>query len=139
MLSRCRAVVSANGRNSGPHTASLVRGPAASVFPRARSRRSTLSGSARPTLPAPLQEEELAGEGEGWARGPPEDEWARCCSLFGAGPGRGNRSAPLDGAGQPAHGTARTDRGARRSPPKRPARRGTGRQWLLLVRPSQLL
>src|ERR1700757_3315398 len=129
MLSRCRAVVSANGRNSGPHTASLVRGPAASAFPRARSRRSTLAGSARPTLPAPLQEEELAGTEAVWARCPPEDECAGCCSLLRAGPGRDNRSAPLDGAGVPTRGTARTSRGARQSLPKRLARLGTYGPW----------
>ena len=44
----------------------------------------------------------------------------------------------MESAGQ-AHGTARTDRGARRSPPKRPARLGTGRQRPLPVRPSESL
>src|ERR1700726_562791 len=107
----------------------LVRGPAASAFPQARSRRSTLAGSARPTLPARLQEEELAGTEAAWARSPPEDECAGCCSLLRAGPGRDNRIAPLDGAGLPAHGTARTDRGGRQSLPKRPARLGTYGPW----------
>src|SRR6478736_89786 len=103
--------------------------PAASAFPRARSRRSTLAGSARPTQPAPLQEEELAGTEVVWARCPPEDERAGYYSLPRAGPGRDNRSAPLDRAGLPAHGTARADRGGRQSLPKRLAKLGTYSPW----------
>src|SRR5262249_41451891 len=87
-----------------------------------------LAGSARPTPPGPLQEEELRTKAR-WVRRPPARGRAWCCWLLRADTGRDNRTEPLDGAGLPAHGTARTDRGARQSLPKRPARLGTYGPW----------
>src|SRR5271157_960044 len=74
-----------------------------------------------------------------WVRRTPGRAGAWCWSLPRAGPGRRNRIAPRDGAGRPAHGTTRADRGATRSPLRRPAKPGMARQCQMPVRQSERL